>query len=109
MALAGSVLLLSVESSLDSTAEAVDRTIADGVAQQMLDQILTKKFVESPGVGGTLAEILGAIGPAPDELLGEGTELYDDVDDYVDYAALPVEDSYGLPLGSGDDAGGQRL
>ena len=33
-ALAGSVLLLSVDTSLDTTTQAVERTIADGIAQQ---------------------------------------------------------------------------
>ena len=43
--IAGAVLLLSVQSSLDTTIEAVDKTIADGVAQQTIDEILTKRFV----------------------------------------------------------------
>ena len=109
MALAGAVLLLSVESSLENTADAVDRTIADGIAQQMLDQILTKKYVENAGAGGALADVLAGVGAALDELTGGGTELYDDVDDYNGYTANPPEDIYGQPLGTGDNAGGQRL
>jgi type II secretory pathway pseudopilin PulG len=110
MAMAGSVLLLSVESSLQTTTDAVDRTIADGLAQQLLDQALTKKYTEAAVAGGgTLDAILGAIGAAADELLGVGTEMYDDVDDYSGYTSQPPEDIYGQPLGTGDDAGGQRL
>ena len=108
MALAGSVLLLSVESSLETTTDAVDRTIADGIAQQVLDQALTEKYTESAGSGLTLLEILGPLGPAADELLGVGTSLFDDVDDYAGYIAQPVKDEYGEVLGTGDDSGGLR-
>jgi len=44
------VLLLSVQSSLDTTIEAVDRTIADGVAQQTMDEVLTKRWSEQATV-----------------------------------------------------------
>jgi len=97
MALAGSVLLLSIESSLHSTTEAVERTIADGIAQQLLDEILSKRYSED-----------GLIGPAVDELLGVSRQLFDDVDDYHGYASHPLRDQYGQPLGTGNDAGGQR-
>src|SRR5688572_11889733 len=55
-AMAGAVLLLSVDSSLQSTGDAVERTIADGVAQRLLDEILTRRFVdvdENSGSGGS--------------------------------------------------------
>jgi type II secretory pathway pseudopilin PulG len=97
MALAGSVLLLSIESSLHSTTEAVEQTIADGIAQQLLDEILTKRYAED-----------GLIGPAVDELLGTSRQLFDDVDDYHGYSSQPLQDRYGQPLGTGNDAGGQR-
>jgi type II secretory pathway pseudopilin PulG len=97
MGLAGSVLLLSIESSLHSTTESVERTIADGIAQQLLDEILTKRYSED-----------GLIGPAVDELLGTSRQLFDDVDDYHLYVAHPLQDALGQPLGTGNDAGGQR-
>src|SRR5215211_450520 len=84
--IAGSVLLLSVQSSLDTTIEAVEQTIADGVAQQTMDEILTKRYVgqgESP-----LATTLGA---ATSELLGVGTSLFDDADDYHNYINQPLK------------------
>jgi hypothetical protein len=96
------VLLLSVESSLDTTSEAVDRTIADGIAQQVLDQILTRRFAEEDSGSGSL-------GPGADELVGLGSELFDDVDDFAGFVMQPPEDPLGQPLGSGDDQGGQRL
>lgn len=105
-ALAGSVLLLSVDSSLESTTEAVRRTIAEGMAQQLLDEMLTKQYTEPGGGGGGLAALLG---PTASELLGLGIERFDDVDDFLGYVAQPVEGVYGEVLGTGNDSGGLRL
>jgi type II secretory pathway pseudopilin PulG len=102
--LAGAVLLLSVQSSLDTTIEAVDRTIADGVAQQTLDEILTKRYV---GQGDT--PLLATLGPSTSELLGLGTSLFDDTDDFNGYVAQPLKGTYGEVLGTGDDNGNLRL
>jgi type II secretory pathway pseudopilin PulG len=102
--LAGAVLLLSVQSSLDTTLEAVERTIADGVAQQTLDEILTKRWAgpeDSP-----LSANLGAL---TNELLGLGTSLFDDTDDYAGYIATPLKGTFGEVLGTGDDNGNLRL
>ena len=103
MALAGAVLLLSVESSLSTTTDAVDRTIADGIAQQVLDQILTRRSADETGGG-----LPSALGAAADELLGVGSELFDDVDDFAGYTMQPPEDRFGQPLGAGNDQGGSR-
>ena len=103
-ALAGSVLLLSVDSSLATTIEALQRTIADGMAQSVLDEMLTKRYED---IGGDpLAGILSA---TPWELLGNGTERFNDVDDYAGYLAQPAEGVWGEPLGTGDDQGNLRL
>jgi type II secretory pathway pseudopilin PulG len=102
--IAGAVLLLSVQSSLDTTIEAVDKTIADGIAQQTIDEILTKRFVgpeENP-----LTALLGALSS---ELQNLGTSLFDDTDDYAGYVAKPLKGLSGEILGTGDDAGGLRL
>jgi len=102
--IAGAVLLLSVQSSLDTTIEAVDKTIADGVAQQTIDEILTKRFVgpaENP-----LTAVLGALSS---ELQSLGTSLFDDTDDYAGYIAQPLKGLSGETLGTGDDSGGLRL
>jgi type II secretory pathway pseudopilin PulG len=102
--LAGAVLLLSVQSSLDTTVLAVDQTIADGIAQQTLDEILTKRY-EGQGEN-PLNTILGA---TTSELLGLGTALFDDADDYAGYVAQPLKGQYGETLGTGDDSGNLRL
>ena len=102
--LAGAVLLLSVQSSLDTTVEAVERTIADGIAQQTLDEIVTKRYV---GQGDD--PLLATLGAATNELLGGGTSLFDDTDDYAGYVVQPLKGMYGELLGTGDDSGNQRL
>lgn len=103
-ALAGSVLLLSVDSSLATTMEAVQQTIADGIAQQVLDEMLTKRYMESGG--NPLTDLLNATAW---ELLGAGTERFDDVDDFAGYIAHPAEGIFGEALGTGDDEGDLRL
>jgi type II secretory pathway pseudopilin PulG len=103
-ALAGAVLLLSVESSLSTTTEAVERTIADGVAQQVLDEMLTEHFAE-PGED----PLLGSLGATVWELLGSGTERFNDADDYDGYVAQPLKGVWGEVLGTGNDEGSQRL
>lgn len=102
--LAGAVLLLSVQSSLDTTIEAVDRTIADGLAEQTLDEILTKRYV-GPGESPQSA----TLGPSTNEMLSQGTSQFDDTDDYNGYVAQPIKGLYGEMLGTGDDNGNMRL
>jgi len=114
-ALAGVVLLLSVESSLQTTNDAVERTIADGAAQRLLDEILTRRFYELDESGGgtppngSLGGLVETLGPTTSESLGNSFELFDDVDDFAGYGAQPLEGSYGEVLGTGDDEGNQRL
>jgi hypothetical protein len=99
-AMASAALLVAVESALSTATDSTDRTIADGLAQQLLDEILQKRYVE-PGASAT-----GSLGV-------DGAETtrasYDDCDDYQDYSATPVQGLYGETLGTGDDAGGLRV
>ncbi len=103
--MAGAVLLLGVQSSLDTTIEAVERTIADGVAQQTMDEILTKRYT-APG-GNPLGTTLG---PLVNELLGSGgTALFAETEAYAGYIAQPIKGTWGETLGTGDDSGNLRL
>jgi type II secretory pathway pseudopilin PulG len=102
LALAGSVLLLAVDTSLQTTTEAVDRSIADGLAQQLLDEITLNHFME-PGTSST-----GTLGPSGWESGGSGRERFNDTDDYHGFQAQPVEGVWGEPLGTGNDEGGNR-
>jgi type II secretory pathway pseudopilin PulG len=102
--MAGAVLLLSVQSSLESTIEAVQRTIADGVAQQTMDEITTKRFV-----GPSENPLTSVLGPLTSEILNDATALFDDADDYAGYIAQPIKGTFGEVLGTGDDNGNLRL
>lgn len=102
--LAGAVLLLSVQSSLDTTIDAVEQTIADGLAQQTIDEILTKRY--SGEEESALATVLG---PLTNEVLSLGRSLFDDADDYAGYLAHPLKGAFGELLGTGDDNGNLRL
>src|SRR5437763_8681706 len=102
--LAGAVLLLSVQSSLDTTIDAVDHTIADGIAQQTLDEILTKHYM-----GPSESPTSTTLGPSTSESLSGGTAYFDDEDDYNGYSAQPIKGWYGEILGIGDDSGNLRL
>ena len=102
LALAGSVLLLAVDTSLQTTTEAVDRSIADGLAQQLLDEITLNHFME-PGTSSQ-----GELGPTGWEASGSGRERFNDTDDYHGFAAEPAEGVWGEPLGTGSGDGAAR-
>jgi type II secretory pathway pseudopilin PulG len=102
LALAGSVLLLAVDTSLQTTTEAVDRSIADGLAQQLLDEITICHFMQ-PGTS-----CAGPLGPSGWESGGSGRERFNDTDDFHGFLAQPVEGVWGEPLGTGNDDGGTR-
>jgi prepilin-type N-terminal cleavage/methylation domain-containing protein len=102
LALAGSVLLLAVDTSLQTTTEAVDRSIADGLAQQLLDEISLQHFME-PGTACT-----DPLGPSGWENSGKGRERYNDTDDFHNFAAHPAEGLWGEPLGTGNGDGNAR-
>lgn len=102
MSLAGSVMLLAVESCLTSTTEAVDRLIADGMANQLLDEISVKRFM-APG-----DTPLSISGPNATETAGSGRERFNDLDDYKNFSAKPAQGIWGETLGTGNDSGAAR-
>lgn len=102
VALSGSVLLLAAHSSLRTTDEALQRTIAEGLADQLLDEIVLKRYME---VGESPTD--SNLGTESNET-GAGRSLFDDTDDYHQLAAFPAQGRYGEELGTGDDAGGVR-
>jgi hypothetical protein len=102
-AMAGAVLLLAVESTLHATTDSVQSSIADGLAQQLLDEVLTKRFVAAGA-----DPLSNTFGPNSTEAAGTGRERYNDSDDAHGFVAMPAEGLYGEPLGTGNDAGGLR-
>lgn len=101
-AMAGSVLLLAVEGVLGTTNDAVDQTIAQGMATQLIDEVLGKQYSEGSNPYET------NLGPQPNEDKGEKRDRYDDTDDFDGYTASPPKDLSGVVLGQGDGNGGSR-
>ena len=100
MALAGSVLLLASQTSLDATDEAAKQAIAQGICEQVLDEIMSKRYMEA---GSTYNQ------NTLSSSAGETTRVsYNDTDDFNGYSVQPIQGTYGETLGTGDDAGGLR-
>ena len=100
MALAGSVLLLAAQTSLDATDDAAKGAIAQGICEQVLDEIMSKRYMEAGAAYDQ--NVLNADS-------GESIrQLWDDTDDFNSYSVQPIQSTYGQTLGNGDDAGGTR-
>lgn len=103
-AVAASVLLLAIETTLSSGDSAVERLIAEGLAEQLLNEALNQRFMES----GTTATTT-PLGTEASETGSGGRSLFDDSDDYHNYSANPPQGFFGETLGTGDDEGGTRI
>ena len=101
--MAASVVLLAMESSVQSAADSVNQTIAQGLADQILDEVLGNRYCET-GV----SPYQYPMGPNAVEQNGTGRERFNDIDDYHRFQARPAEDRFGVALGQGDGAGGLR-
>lgn len=99
--LAGASLLLAMESSLQSTQQALEREIATGIAQQLLDEAAGLRY-SAVGAGPRQWPFTRAAGEGPTRA------SMDDIDDWHGYAAQPLEDRFGVLLGHEDGAGGLR-
>ncbi len=102
MALAGSILLLAAQTSLRTTDAAVRQTIAEGLADQLLDEIVTRRYME-PGELPNESS-LGAEGGET----AAGRSLFDDTDDYHNLIGSPAQGMFGEKLGTGNEAGNPR-
>jgi type II secretory pathway pseudopilin PulG len=102
-AIAGSVLLLGITSSLQTTDEAISQTIANGMATQLLDEAIGLRYhaIGSGGYDTTL-------GPSIYELSGAGRELFNDIDDHNGFQAQPPQAPLGIELGQDDGRGNLR-
>jgi type II secretory pathway pseudopilin PulG len=100
MSLAASVLLLGTSSSLQTTNTGLYGTIAQGMAQQLMDEIVGNLYCDT-----NADPYQNTLGPGADEPL---RKLYDDIDDYNGLRSQPPKDLYGIALGKDDGVGGQR-
>ena len=101
-AMAGSVLLLAVEGVLTTTNDAVDQTVAQGIAAQVIDEVLGSRYCAATNPYET------TLGPTSTERRGVKRDRYNDTDDYNGYQATPPRNLWGVELGQGDNLGGNR-
>lgn len=104
IALAGSALLLATQTSMDSSDLAFEQNIARGIANQIVDEVMGRRY--------------GAAGASPYQYpLSAGSHeistpqkriLFDDSDDFNNYSSRPLRDPWAIELGQGDGAGGTR-
>jgi type II secretory pathway pseudopilin PulG len=102
-AMAASVVLLAMETSVQTATDAVDQTLAQGLAEQILDEAIGLQY-HAPGASPQQYPM----GPNAFETSGNGRERYNDLDDFHGFRARPLEDRFGVALGQGDGAGGLR-
>jgi len=102
-ALAGAVLLLGVQTSMQTTTDALEEAQAMGMAQQLMDEILSRRYMAT----GT-TPYNSSLGASAWEYGSSGRERYNDIDDYNRYTAQAAEDQWGIEMGHGDGAGGYR-
>jgi len=102
-AMAGSVLLLGMTASIGTTDDALRGTVAQGLANQLLNEVLGARYMEygcSP-YDTTLK-------PGGSESATGTRELFDDIDDYNGWKASPPVDRWGVPLGTDAGDGDER-
>jgi prepilin-type N-terminal cleavage/methylation domain-containing protein len=102
--LAGAALLLASETATQAGNDAVSATIARGIADQIVDEVLGKRYVE-PGEAATVLPLGVEAGEGNVPLK---TNLFDDSDDYHGIELAPPLDPVGIPLGFGDGNGALR-
>lgn len=103
MAIVGGAIMVGLASSASTTTFALESAIAEGIARQVVDEVVGNRYA---AVGSGPYQV--TLGPSAWEEAGSGRERFDDTDDFHDFTAQPVEDLWGSELGQGDDAGGLR-
>jgi type II secretory pathway pseudopilin PulG len=101
--IAGTAILLGIGGAIEITDAVLDETLADGMAQQLMDEIAGCLFVE-PGLDWQSA----TLGPDAGETNDNRRDAYDDIDDFHGLKVSPPRDLWGIPLGTDNGAGGQR-
>jgi type II secretory pathway pseudopilin PulG len=102
-AVAGSVLLLGITSSMQTTDEAIAQTLANGMAMQLIDEVVGKRYHSVDGDAYQTNLCASSY-----ELGGTGRERYDDIDDYHGFQSQPPQGPFGTELGRDDGDGGAR-
>jgi len=104
IALAGSALLLATQTSMDSSDYAFEQNLARGIANQLVDEVLGRRY---GAVGASPYQY--PLAPAANEISSPQKRiLFDDTDDFINYSSRPLRDPWAIELGQGDGAGGSR-
>lgn len=96
-AIAGAALLLGATSSMNTTSETLKQVIAEGLAQQMLDEAVGCRYME---YGASAYDT--SLQPGSDEQAAGTRELYDDIDDFNGVRQQPPKDRWNIPIGTED-------
>lgn len=101
-AIASSALCLGLIGNLNTAQHTLEQTIANGIAEQVMDEVLGRTYV----TGNDPRQ--PTLGPDSWEAAGTHRERYNDIDDYTGIVAAPPKDKYGITLGSENGIGGLR-
>jgi len=104
MGLAGAAMLLATESASMASRDALDQLIANGLANQLVDEIMGLPYKEQ----GQAFDVWPMGTERGESALPKLRSLYDDSDDFTGYYAQPVQDAWAIELGQGDGRGGVR-
>jgi prepilin-type N-terminal cleavage/methylation domain-containing protein len=102
-AIAGSALLLGVTASIQNTDDAMRRTMAYGMAQQLIDEVVGCRYADLGNGGHDVP-----IGPTGSEAAGGTRQSFHDCGDFNGYRSQPPKDPYNVALGAEDGQGGVR-
>ncbi len=100
MAIAGSALLWGVSGAIQTTDDNLQQTLAIGMAQQLMDEIVGNRY---HAIGGDGYEY--PMSASSWEKSGLGRERYNDIDDFNGLRTSPPVEVYGTAVGKGDDTG----
>jgi type II secretory pathway pseudopilin PulG len=102
-AIAGSALLLGISSSIQGADDAMRRTIAYGLAQQLMDEVVGNRYMP---LGGDAHET--TIGPSASKVAAGTRQTFDAIGDFNGYRCKPPKDLYGIALGADNGQGATR-
>ena len=102
-AMAGSALLLSTTSAVQTTVTSQEQIVGLAVAQQLMDEILGNAYVNNAGsaYGSPIVPDRGVVS-------GVSRQNFNNIGDFNGYTCQPPTDPWGIALGQDDGAGGKR-
>ncbi|MBX3414877.1 MAG: type II secretion system protein [Pirellulales bacterium] len=101
VSVAGAAMLAGLTSAMQMNQAALEMTIAQGIAQQMIDDISARKFHDGDPYQWPFSA-------SSIETSGPGYSRYNDIDDFHGYNDQPVADPWGITLGTDNGLGGTR-